>query len=294
VAEHYLALTIDDVGQQLLLMFALRGGIHVEDDPEAVLKLRLDPSRPVHPHQLIPFLREAGVTGKALGSVARFAAALPRVLREQDATLIEVNPLAVTAAGQVVALDCKMSVDEYAAGRHGDWPSWISAEFAEVGSSALEARARRSGFTFVEMEGDIAIISGGAGLGMMLVDLFAESGYRAANFCDLLGGSGEREFREMVDLVLERATMPDVKAIAVYFTLSATSLKAAVMSVTNAIRSKPPAKPLVVGFGAAGPAESEMTMAQAVETFASLGYVCVSDPAALVDAVGEALASRAK
>jgi succinyl-CoA synthetase beta subunit len=292
-AEHYLALTLDDVGQQLLLMFALKGGVDVEDAPDAVRKLRLDPSRPVHPHELISFFREAGVSGKALGSIARFAAALPRLFRENDATLIEINPLAVTAAGQVVALDCKMSLDEYASPRHRDWQSWLSAGFAEAGLSELEVRARRSGFTFIEMEGDVAIISGGAGLGMMLVDLFAESGHRAANFCDLLGGSGEREFREMVDLVLERAAKPDVKAIAVYFTLSATSLKAAVMSVVNAIRSRPPAKPLVVGFDAAGPAENEMTMAQAIETFAALGHVCVADPAALVAAVDEALKNRA-
>lgn len=286
-AEYYIAWRIDDVLQRPVLMFSPQGGIEVEENLEALRQFDVSPLRPVQPHELVPFLRDAGVPGRALGAVARFAAELHRVFRSEDAVLLEINPLVVTRQGRVVALDCKMTVDECAVSRHQDWHSTTSGKLRYADMTALEAEASRKGVTFVELEGDVAMVSSGAGLGMALVDLLGESGYRAANFCDLIGGSSQDVFSTMVNLVFDRAERDDVKAIVSFFTLSATPLRSAVMGIIETIKRRTPPKPMVVGFAASGSAEREMSSAQAAEAFGELGYRCVTDLAALVSALGE-------
>lgn len=288
-SEHYLAWRIDDVAQQPMLIFSCTGGIEVEAARGAVRQYRHDPLRMLNPGDIVPFLRDAGLGGKALGAVARLACDLFRVFRAEDATLLEVNPVGITPRGQAVALDCKMTLDDSAVYRRPYWNEMASVRVRRDGMGQLEAKAEAGGFTFVDLQGEVAILSGGAGLGMTLIDLFAEAGYGAANFCDTVGGSGSDAFDRMTDLVFERAERDDVRVIAAFFTLSATSLKPAVVSLLEAVRRRKPPKPLVVGFAVGGPAEREMTLAEATAAFAALGYPCVGDCADLVAAVNSML-----
>src|SRR5690606_3947665 len=83
-AEYYMAWWVDDVMQRPVFMFSPQGGVEVEERPEALRQFDVSPLRPVQPHEIVPFLREAGVPGKALGAVARFAADLHRIFRAED------------------------------------------------------------------------------------------------------------------------------------------------------------------------------------------------------------------
>jgi succinyl-CoA synthetase beta subunit len=281
--EYYLAWSIDDVLQCPVLMASPHGGVDVESHPERVARIPVGVAAHVEPYELIGGLLAAGFEGRVVGAVARFASSLHRVFSSEDALLVEINPLAMTAEGTVVALDCKMVLDGYASHRHGDRQSLVSNGLHREAMTPLEAEADRMGFTFVDMAGEVAIVSGGAGLGMALVDMFGEAGHPAANFCDLLGGSGEGAFRAMIDAVFKRAAQPDVKVVAAYFTLSATPLKGAVAGLLGALDAHPLSKPLVVGFGASASAEQGMTVEQARAEFARRGYTLVDDPAALVE-----------
>jgi succinyl-CoA synthetase beta subunit len=283
--EFYIGWRIDDVAQQPALMFSTQGGVEIESHPDTLRQYYVNPLNSLQPHDLVPFLRDAGVGGRTLGAVSRFAVDLYRIFRAEDADLLEINPLGVTAQGAVVALDCKMSVDNAAVARHPYWHSLISYRLRHAGMTTLEARADDAGITFVELPGNVALLSGGAGLGLALVDLLAESGFAAANFCDTVGGSGMAAFSRMTELVFDRAEHPDVEAIVAFFTLSATSLKPAVISLVEAIRCRTLSKPIIVGFAATGAALREMTVDQAVAAFAELGYPCVTELSDLMDAL---------
>ncbi|MGQ3069908.1 MAG: ATP-grasp domain-containing protein [Ferrovibrionaceae bacterium] len=281
-AEFYMAWRIDDVAQAPILMFSPAGGIAVEERPDALREYRADPRRPVRPHDLVGFFRAAGAAGRNLGALARFAAELGRVFRAIDAELIEINPLALTSAGGLVALDAKVVVDDNAAFRHRSRRVLVSHALEQAGMTALERRAAEAGCTFVELEGNVALLTGGAGLGMAILDLVGDAGLRAANFVDAPGGSGPEVFALQSRLVFERAARDDVRAILLYLTLSASSLKSLVTGLLRLLDASPPPKPLVVGFAATGSAEREMTMAEAQGLFGQRGYACADN---LADAI---------
>src|SRR5262249_16434583 len=125
--ECYLAWRIDDVRQAPVMLFATQGGIDVESNPDAVREFVWDPLRPLHPHHLVAFLLEAGAGRRPLGAIARFAAELYRLFVAEDAELVEINPLAITPKGQVIALDAKVVLDDNARFRHRDWDDLLSA-----------------------------------------------------------------------------------------------------------------------------------------------------------------------
>lgn len=280
--ECYLAWRIDDQTAQPTLMFSKSGGVDIEENPDTIREWRGDALAPVKASGLLRFFADAGLEGRTLGAAARFAADLWRVMQIEDASLIEINPLAITPKGDVIALDCKMTFDENAQARHGEWERLPSFTLQQAGKTPLELRAAEQGFTFVELEGDVALFTGGAGLGMALVDMLGDAGHSAANFVDAPGGSGDAIFGPLTRLVFERAQDPKVKAIILFFTLSATSLKGVVDSILKLLETTSPPKPLIVGLVAAGAAEREMTLAQAQVAFKERGVECVSE---LVDAI---------
>jgi succinyl-CoA synthetase beta subunit len=284
-AECYLAWRIDDVAQAYALAFSRAGGVDVEAGAAPLVELRFAPTRTPAAHDFVAFFAAAGFSGRTLAALCRFAAASWRVFVQADAQLLEVNPLAVTPRGDVVALDAKVSVDDNARARHGEWSRLHSSRLAAAGMTELERRAAADGFTFVELAGETAVLSGGAGLGMALLDLLADEGMPAANFVDASGGSGAGTFGQLGRLVFERAARDDVKAILLYFTLSATSLAGVVRALVALIEESPPPKPMVVGLLGSGAAEREMSFAEAREIFERRGYPCAPDLRSTIEAL---------
>lgn len=289
-AEYYLAWRIDDVGQAPVLMFSPQGGVEIERNRDTIRELAVDRLRAWGPAALVPFLKEAGADRLHIGALARFATAAYHLFIAEDLELLEINPLGGTAKGTVVAMDAKISVDDNALVRHRGWFDSLSQDLESESRQSLERRAEANGLTFVELDGNIALFSSGAGLGMALLDLLADAGLRAANFVDASGGSGSNVFSAIGELVFERAAREDVDAILMFFTLTATSLKTVVESLLDTLDGMPPPKPLVIGLVAAGAAERDMTLADARAAFAERGYETVIDLDEAVEAVKRVLA----
>lgn len=290
--EFYLCWRIDDVRQAFTLMFSQHGGVDIESQASTIAELVVDPLEGVRAHRVAKFLRDAGLDSRAIGPVTRFAVAAYRACEAEDIDFLEINPLALTTDGEVIAVDAKATLDDHAASRHSKWNSLLSAQLQASGMTPLEQRAIEASCTFIELQGNVAVLSTGAGLGMAVVDLLADAGLSAANFADASGGAPSQVFGTIRDLVYERATAPEVEGILMFFTLTATSLKSVVGTILDDIDRMPPPKPFVAGLIAAGAAEREMTLAEAQEAFRKRGYACETSPEAAVAALKQAIAAR--
>ena len=209
--EYYLSITLDRGAKKPLFMFTTQGGVEieqvVEENPDALVRLHVDPSEGFQPWVARRLVYGAGVTDPSeQKQIAAIVERLYRAFVEFDAVLCEVNPLIVTPDGTVKALDSKFTVDDNALFRHPD-----VAEMRDTAAAdPIEAFAREKGVTYVKLDGSVGIIGNGAGLAMSTVDVVAHVGGRPANFCDL-GGGGSAE--GVVDALEVITRDPQVKSI---------------------------------------------------------------------------------
>lgn len=282
--EHYIALRIDDVRQCISLMFALEGGVHVEAHPENIRVLEIDPNAELLSSDFIEFFRAAGVEGRSLGDLSRLARQLLTIFVAEDCELLEVNPLVRTADGKLVILDAKVVVDDAAAFRHRDRVGLRSSTMQTASRTELEKRAAESGFTFVELDGEVAILSGGAGIGMLLFDTIVDHGMRPANFVDVTGGSNRDQWQRLGEFVFDYAERPQITSIIAYFTLSVTPLKSLVDGLVGLLDKRAPPKPMVIGLQATGASVAELSLAEAQHLLRKRGLHCEIE---LADVVGK-------
>jgi succinyl-CoA synthetase beta subunit len=189
IAEEYYASIILDRGEKkLLAMVSAKGGMDIEavaaENPADLTKVHIDPTAPFDAAAARSIVESAGLAADALDEAADVLAKLAEVAREEDATLIEVNPLIVTADRDVVALDAKVTIDGNSLFRHEDL-----AEVADTVEDPLEQMAKEKGLTYVKLEGNVGILANGAGLCMSTLDVVAQAGGAPANFLDAGGGS---------------------------------------------------------------------------------------------------------
>jgi succinyl-CoA synthetase beta subunit len=191
--EYYLSLTFDRSAKKPLFIFTTQGGVDIEEvaatSPDALVRLHVDPLEGCHPWHARRLVFQAGISDPSeQKQVAAIVAKLYDAFVGADAMLCEINPLIVTPAGEVRALDSKFTVDDNALYRHAD-----IAEMRDVaGSDPLEVLAREKGVTYVKLDGDVGVLGNGAGLTMSTVDVVTFVGGRPANFCDL-GGGGDAQ-----------------------------------------------------------------------------------------------------
>jgi succinyl-CoA synthetase beta subunit len=209
--EYYLSITFDRGAKQPLFMFTTQGGVEIEqvaeEHPDALVRLHVDPLEGFQPWQARRLVYEGGVTDPGeQKQLVQIIGNLYRCFVETDAMLTEINPLIVTPAGEVKALDSKFTVDDNALYRHPDVAAMRDVE----GADPLEALAREKGVTYVKLDGDVGILGNGAGLSMSTVDVVAHVGGRPANFCDL-GGGGDAQ--GVVDALGVITRDPQVKSI---------------------------------------------------------------------------------
>ena len=287
--EIYLALRIDGTAQALELMVAPRGGEEVETGG-SVTRIPVDLAS--GPDKLYPALTRVFSPDLA-GRLARFAARLPDIACREDLELLEINPLVLTADGRLVACDAKIVIDDSAGFRHDpdDFP--LSRMLERRALSVLEREAHDLGFQLVEMEGDVALITSGAGLGMMMIDLLAEQGLTAASFMDNLRGAPDETMAERLSIARRIATRPGIKAIVFFTVLASRSLAERIEALLDFVNAEPLPKPLFVGIAAGHAATRKMSAEDAVARLAAAGIAAFTDPLALVQAVGKAIGARA-
>lgn len=189
IAEEYYASIILDRGEKkLLAMVSAKGGMDIEavatENPADLTKVHIDPTAEFGVAEARPIVEAAGLADDALDAAADALAKLNEVARSEDATLIEVNPLIVTADRDVVALDAKVTIDGNSLFRHEDL-----AEIADTVEDPQEQMAKEKGLTYVKLDGNVGILANGAGLCMSTLDVVAQAGGAPANFLDAGGGS---------------------------------------------------------------------------------------------------------
>jgi succinyl-CoA synthetase beta subunit len=288
--EIYLAVRIDGTRQVLELLVAPQGGEEVEKTA-AVTRIAIDPMAVVTADTFYPALAKLFPTALA-AQVARFAARLPAIARQEDLELLEINPLVVTPKGGLVACDAKIVSDDSADFRHDPQDFPLSRMLEERALTPLERNARDLGFQLVEMDGDIALVTSGAGLGMMMIDLLAEQGLTAASFMDNLRGAPDETMAERLRIARRIAERPRIKAIVFLTVLASRSLAERVEALLDWVKAKPLPKPLFVGIAAGHAATRKMSAEAAVAKLGAAGIAAFTDPIALAKAVGDAVGRR--
>jgi succinyl-CoA synthetase beta subunit len=198
--ELYMAITLDRSARRYVAMTSTEGGIDIEEvaesKPEAIRRATLDPLlglKPYHARRLVGAFPE-----EVRESAADLLATVYRLLIECDATLVEINPLAVLGEGRLVPLDAKVTLDANALYRHPDL-----AEFGKAFAlDPTEARARAKGLQYVKLDGEIGIIGNGAGLVMATLDVVQQAGGAAANFLDAGGGANADLMATALEVIL--------------------------------------------------------------------------------------------
>jgi succinyl-CoA synthetase beta subunit len=206
--ELYLGLTLDRDARKPVLILSAQGGMEIEEvaqsHPEAIAKLWPHPWRGPLPFEVRDLIFRAGL-GPLQSQLAPLVAKLYALARTYDALTIEINPLAVTRDGGLVAADGKLEIDENATFRHKDLHG-----ADESGEDPLEAEAKRRKLTYVRLDGSIGVIGNGAGLVMNTLDLVQREGGRAANFLDIGGGAKAEVVHSALELL---ASDPRVRGI---------------------------------------------------------------------------------
>jgi succinyl-CoA synthetase beta subunit len=209
-SEAYVGIILDRASRKPVFMVSPAGGIDIEEvaakTPEKILKMPIDTRYGLQPYQAseLGFFLFDDV--KQVRAAAKIMTQLYRAFMANDASLAEINPLVVTPAGEVLALDAKISVDDNALDRHAE----LAALRDETAEEPSEVDARNSNLTFIKLDGDVGCVVNGAGLAMATMDLVKYYGGEPANFLDI-GGSSNPE--KVVNALRIITTDPSVKVI---------------------------------------------------------------------------------
>ena len=209
--EYYLSVTFDRGAKKPLLLLTTEGGVEIEEvaarDPDALARVHVEPLVGYQPYEGRQLVHAAGLEDPAeRHQLLAILNQLYDCFDSVEAMLCEINPLIVTPAGELRALDAKVTVDDSALFRH---PEIASLRDVAAGDP-FEALARAKGVTYVHLDGSVGILANGAGLAMATVDLVVVAGGRPANFCDL-GGGGRAE--GVVDALEVITRDPQVRSI---------------------------------------------------------------------------------
>ncbi len=285
--EIFVAVRIDGGAQRLELLVAAEGGENVEATAK-LARIAIAPDAPTTPEDIFAALGKLFAADLA-ARVARYTARLPDIARQEDLELLEINPLALTKDGTLIACDAKIVRDEAADFRHDPSEFAISRRLAEHAMTKLEREAQALGFQLVETDGDVVLVTSGAGLGMMMMDLIGDHGMRAASFMDNLRGAPDETMTERLKIARALAARPNIKAIIFQTTLASRSLAERIEALTTWLAAEPLPKPLFVGIAAGHAAARKMSAEQAVERLRAVGVSAFTDPVALVKAAAEAV-----
>ncbi|MFE1313596.1 ADP-forming succinate--CoA ligase subunit beta [Streptomyces sp. NPDC058755] len=215
VEEYYVSFLLDRANRTFLSIASVEGGVEIEEvaatRPEAVAKTAIDPIDGVDEAKAREIVAAAKFPAEVADKVANVLVKLWDTFIKSDALLVEVNPLAKVASGEVIALDGKVSLDENAEFRHPEYEELHDKDAA----NPLEAAAKAKGLNYVKLDGEVGIIGNGAGLVMSTLDVVAyagenHGGVKPANFLDIGGGASAQVMANGLEIILGD---PDVKSV---------------------------------------------------------------------------------
>jgi succinyl-CoA synthetase beta subunit len=200
--ELYMACVMDRAKGRPVIMSSVEGGMDIEElartRPEAILYEPVDPWTGLAPYRARLLARRMGLTGSALNAVAAVATGLAKAFLTYDASLLEINPLGLTAEGKAIAMDAKLTLDDNALFRHPDAQAWRDPSE----ENPLDVRASEAGVNYINLSGTIGCLVNGAGLAMGTMDLIKHHGGDPANFLDVGGGANQQQVTEAFRIIV--------------------------------------------------------------------------------------------
>jgi succinyl-CoA synthetase beta subunit len=208
--EIYLSLVLNRDAGRLAFVASAAGGMDIEEvaahTPEKIIRINVNPTAGLQDFQCRQLAFGLGFTGAQIAQFGKIAQALYKLYLERDASLVEVNPLIVTAEGNLLALDAKINIEDNALFRHKDLAALRDASQEDP----MERKAAEHDLNYVSLDGNIACMVNGAGLAMATMDLIQLHGGKPANFLDVGGGATKERVAVAFKLILSN---PKVTAI---------------------------------------------------------------------------------
>jgi succinyl-CoA synthetase beta subunit len=281
--EIYLSLTLNREKGRIAVVASAAGGMDIETvaekEPEKILTVTIHPAVGLEAYQARELGFGLGFNAAQIAEFTKILQALYKLYLENDASLVEVNPLIVTGDGRLVALDAKIGIDPNALFRHPD----LAAQRDTSQEDPIEARAAAHDLSYVSLDGDIACMVNGAGLAMATMDIIKLHGGKPANFLDVGGGATVERVTAAFELILSN---PKVRAILVNIFGGIVRCDVIAEGVMSAVRNVGVKVPVVVRL--------EGTNAkQAREMLAGSG-LAVTPADSLTDAAKKAVAAARK
>ena len=210
--ELYLGMLIDRATSRVTLMASTEGGMEIEEvaaaHPEKILKLAIDPAIGFMPFHGRKIAFGLGLEGKQVGAAVKFMSAMYKAFLALDASIVEINPLVVTGAGEVIALDAKMNFDDNALFRHKD----VAEMRDEDEEDPMELEAAKHELNYIKLDGQVGCMVNGAGLAMATMDIIKLYGSEPANFLDVGGGATKERVTAAFKIILSD---PNVEGVLV-------------------------------------------------------------------------------
>src|SRR5882724_9510568 len=210
--ELYLGMLVDRATSRITLMASAEGGVEIEEvaakSPEKILKVAIDPATGIQAYHARKIAFGLGLTGNQVASATKFILSMYKAFIELDCSIVEINPLVVTGAGDVLALDAKVNFDDNALFRHKDIEDLRDPDEEDP----AELEAAKHSLNYIKLDGSIGCMVNGAGLAMATMDIIKLYGSEPANFLDVGGGASKEKVTAALKIILSD---PNVKGILV-------------------------------------------------------------------------------
>lgn len=288
--ELYASIAVDPLAGKPLLMVSTQGGVDIEEvaekAPDHLARLYINPSQGLRYYQAVEAAKAIGLTGKLMTNVADVLFNLYCLFQACDAEVAEINPLVVTETGEVIASDAKMVINDDALVRQKQIIQLI--DDPEV-LAVIMGEARSKGYSYIELDGNVGLIGGGAGLTLMLMDQISLFGGKAANFADIMGGITRENVKELMKLILGRAERDNqVRSVVVVCSLTATSVDSFTGGIVDAIQATKTKIPVMATIHAVDAAVDKMSLEEALVLLQGAGAQTFDS---IKDAVAAAVAA---
>lgn len=208
--EFYLSITLDRESSRYCLIASAEGGIEIEEvartSPQKIHLQEIDPFTGLRPFQARKIALALGLSGSVCEDCVELILNLYRCALEKDCFLIEINPLVVTKAGWLMAMDAKINFDDNALFRHREYPDML--DYSQL--DPLEITAGKYDLSYIKLAGNVGCMVNGAGLAMATLDVLKEFGAHPANFLDVGGGATREKVAEAFKIILQDADVQGV------------------------------------------------------------------------------------
>jgi len=233
----YMGITVDDENGVPIAMISAEGGVEIEEvakrNPGRIDSHRISPLYGMRSYEAINLIRQIGLTGETLLSASRILTRMYHVFAAYDARIVEINPLVTTSAGAMIAADARCEIDDNSLFRH---PEWQDLRIQRI-DNPWEKEGVKAGVTYVDLDGDIALMANGAGVAMSLSDMIKDEGGYPACLLDTGGALSKERIKNSIGLLMRKAQSDSrVKVVMVYAAMVLSPADAVAGGIIEAIK----------------------------------------------------------